>query len=197
MYIPWNYLDAHTSSENILELQFPDEQQSDDYAIRYLSNCETSMFCDDNECKIAMRVVKSNSVMSRVTKYWRNNPPNKIVLDKFHGMMSEAYRNFSITPGPPRPWPQNVYAVSGKTPVNVLFIYVDALSRRHFHRQMPETVEFLKSSSSYEMYKYHGMGMTTGVNTMSMYMGAPRQRFLTADRVAIWEEFQRNGYVPW
>src|SRR5690606_12576687 len=65
--------------------------------------------------------------------------------------------------------------------LNVLIVYLDAVSRRHFHRKLPQTVSFLETihrgefrnnvSSVYQFFGYHALGVMTKLNLRAMYTG--------------------------
>ena len=94
---------------------------------------------------------------------------------------------------------------------NVLFIFMDNLSRNHFYRQYPKTSKFLEKFLSYEGFipnnknisheKYHGFeflkyykfqGATLG-NVIPMFSGVYFDPKL--NMVSIVKDFKNNGYV--
>jgi hypothetical protein len=58
--------------------------------------------------------------------------------------------------------------------LNVMVVYLDAVSRRQLHRKMPETVSFLEEiyagtwhnnvSSVFQFFNYHAIGPITKLN---------------------------------
>ena len=96
---------------------------------------------------------------------------------------------------------------------NVLFIFMDNLSRNHFYRQYPKTAKFLEQFLSYEGYtpknkkgtseKYHGFeflkfnkfGGATLHNSMPMFDGVYFTWGGDNDMVSIVRDFKNNGYI--
>jgi len=94
---------------------------------------------------------------------------------------------------------------------NVLFLYMDNLSRNHFYRQYPKTCKFLEKFLSYEGFspsnknnsneKYHGFEFlkyykfegATLANALPMFSGVNYDRHL--NMVSIVREFKNNGYI--
>ncbi|ORX95862.1 hypothetical protein K493DRAFT_314804 [Basidiobolus meristosporus CBS 931.73] len=90
--------------------------------------------------------------------------------------------------------------------LNVMVIFMDAVSRRQFHRKLPRTSKAFEAISSppealddandlvlYEFFRAHSVGFNTNRNTRAMYMG------ITDDSVfqstAIWDAYHRHGYL--
>ncbi|XP_017786040.1 PREDICTED: uncharacterized protein LOC108569125 isoform X2 [Nicrophorus vespilloides] len=59
----------------------------------------------------------------------------------------------------------------GKEKLNVLIVGIDAVSRLNLHRQMPETVRFMKELKSYEMMGYNKVGDNTFPNLIPALTG--------------------------
>ena len=96
---------------------------------------------------------------------------------------------------------------------NILFIFMDNLSRNHFYRQYPKTTEFFEQFFSYEGYtpknkkgtneKYHGFqflkfnkfGGATLLNSMPMFDGVYFRWDGQNDMVSIVRDFKNNGYI--
>jgi hypothetical protein len=94
---------------------------------------------------------------------------------------------------------------------NVLFIYMDNLSRNHFYRQYPKTCKFLEKFLSYkgfspsnknnsnenyhgfEFLKYYKFEGATLSNALPMFSGVNFDPHL--NMVSIVREFKNNGYV--
>jgi hypothetical protein len=89
--------------------------------------------------------------------------------------------------------------------LNVMVVYLDAVSRRQLHRKMPETVSFLEEiyagkwhnnvSSVFQFFNYHAIGSITKLNMRAMYMGHVVKDLLQTSYRAIWDHFRDNGYV--
>ena len=96
-----------------------------------------------------------------------------------------------------------------KNTSNVLFLFIDNLSRVHFYRQYKKTMKFLKQFLKYEGYsngkskeqKYHGFEFlkyqkfdgATVQNAMPMFSGV----YLNKNNimVSILRDFKNNGYI--
>lgn len=103
--------------------------------------------------------------------------------------------------------PQANHTKDGRTPhPNVLILYVDAVSRRHFLRRFPKTVAWLEEinegdvASAYQFFRYSSSGFYTRRNTNRLFQG--RKERMPAPRPgvdnkypAIWELYQRHGYA--
>ena len=91
---------------------------------------------------------------------------------------------------------------------NILFIYMDNLSRNHFYRQYPLTSKFLEKFLSYEGYtpnneneKYHGFEFlkyykfkgATLTNALPMFSGVNFDP--NVNMVSIVRDFKKNGYI--
>jgi hypothetical protein len=82
---------------------------------------------------------------------------------------------------------------------NVLFIFLDSLSRAHFQRTMNKTCKLLEKYmknnnlySAYQFNKYHSIGANTHPNVMPMYFGFP----INEERGQnIIRYFKENGYI--
>ncbi len=66
--------------------------------------------------------------------------------------------------------------------MNVMIVYLDAVSRRQFHRKLPQTVAVLEAlregrlsqhnvSSVFQFFGYHALGYITKLNMRAMYTG--------------------------
>ncbi|KAJ2084228.1 hypothetical protein H4R24_000170 [Coemansia sp. RSA 988] len=84
-------------------------------------------------------------------------------------------------------------------PPNVIYLMLDAVSRRQFHRRLPQsvrvlrTLQRLKYSHLTELYRYHSVGFSTDNNTKAAYLGEifPKQR----NTLPIWAHFRDRGFV--
>lgn len=62
---------------------------------------------------------------------------------------------------------------------NLMIVYIDALSRRHFMRKMPKTAQWIEKFhhtdhpkyASYQFMKYHSTGYFTQINTVPAFLG--------------------------
>lgn len=95
--------------------------------------------------------------------------------------------------------------------LNVVCIFIDAVSRAHFHRRLPQTVKAIErlagrdSSDSpelFEFFRYHTVGLNTSPNTRAMWAGLEAERPIDTEPRAedafaapLWEQFQSAGYV--
>ncbi|TVY60778.1 hypothetical protein LSUE1_G008574 [Lachnellula suecica] len=86
--------------------------------------------------------------------------------------------------------------------LNVVTLFIDAMSRNHFHRRLPRTREALEKltgmetseSSLYELFRYHSVGTNTTPNTRAPWAGLNESDAGTSG-TPIWEEFEDAGYV--
>ncbi|KAI8919118.1 hypothetical protein DFJ77DRAFT_263214 [Powellomyces hirtus] len=92
--------------------------------------------------------------------------------------------------------------------LNVMFVFLDAVSRRHFFRRMPKTVRTLEkftvpSSQEnikdtqpvlHQFFRYHSIGLNTGPNTRALWADLPASDSKTG-QPPIWEDFHDDGYV--
>ena len=86
----------------------------------------------------------------------------------------------------------------------IIFIYIDALSRRHFHRKFPKTVNFLnkylidnknkiKQASSYQFFKYLNFRDNTYMNVLPMFYGG--SVYGQTGGINIIRHFKEIGYI--
>ena len=83
---------------------------------------------------------------------------------------------------------------------NVLFIYIDALSRAHFMRKMKYTKAFINkffnhkdpTKSSYQMMKYHAFIYFTPPNVNPMFYG---ESMLNSNGTNIIRAFKQRGFI--
>lgn len=87
-------------------------------------------------------------------------------------------------------------------PLNIITLFIDAMSRNHFHRRLPRTrkaLEKLTSSSTstsnlYELFRYHSVGINTSPNTRALWAGIDEGNTTAAGK-PIWEQFEESGYI--
>jgi hypothetical protein len=82
---------------------------------------------------------------------------------------------------------------------NVLFIFLDTLSRAHFQRAMKKTSQFVEKYmkynnlySAYQFNKYHSVGHETHPNIAPMYFGKPMKERRGKNII---KYFKKNGYI--
>jgi hypothetical protein len=86
--------------------------------------------------------------------------------------------------------------------LNVVVLFIDAMSRNHFHRRLPQTklaIEALTRaptsvSQLYEFFRYHSVGINTTPNTRALWAGVDEHN-ITASHKPLWEEFEDAGYI--
>lgn len=92
--------------------------------------------------------------------------------------------------------------------LNVLVVFMDAVSRRHFFRKLPKTVQTLEkftvSSGTehvpdeqpvlHQFMRYHSVGLNTGPNTRALWANIPPSDTQTGG-FPIWEDFTEDGYA--
>ena len=86
---------------------------------------------------------------------------------------------------------------------NILIIFLDTVSRVHFHRKFPKTIEFLKQFSKYEKnpkkknmtifqyFKYNSLNSFTDPNLRAAYYGAK----FNGKGIHFAKYFKKNGYI--
>ncbi|KAJ2089812.1 hypothetical protein IW138_003106 [Coemansia sp. RSA 986] len=82
---------------------------------------------------------------------------------------------------------------------NVIFLMLDAVSRRQFYRRLPKSANVLKmlhrpgANRLSELYRYHSTGFSTDNNTRAMYLGEifPSK----PNPLPIWAYYRDRGYV--
>ena len=86
---------------------------------------------------------------------------------------------------------------------NVLVMFIDTLSRPHFHRKFPKTAKFLKKFTSYEKnfekkkmtvfeyYKFHSLTPWTEPNLKAAYYGAKAE----GNGTHFVNYYKENGYI--
>jgi len=83
--------------------------------------------------------------------------------------------------------------------LNVLVVYFDAVSRRHFIRSLPKTVKTIEKISKKgithlnQFFRYGVVGFNTLKNSNALYAG--RQYNEKESGVPIWEVYKNRGYV--
>ncbi|KAI8594186.1 hypothetical protein BDZ88DRAFT_402879 [Geranomyces variabilis] len=92
--------------------------------------------------------------------------------------------------------------------LNVVFVFIDAVSRRHFFRKMPKTVATLEQFAArsdatdtrpeqpvlHQFFRYHAIGLNTGPNTRGLWADIPPTDS-ESGAPPIWEDFYDDGYV--
>eukprot|EP01028_Stygiella_incarcerata_P013191 TRINITY_DN81607_c0_g1_i1.p1 TRINITY_DN81607_c0_g1~~TRINITY_DN81607_c0_g1_i1.p1 ORF type:complete len:731 (-),score=151.15 TRINITY_DN81607_c0_g1_i1:1238-3304(-) len=97
-------------------------------------------------------------------------------------------------------------AERGKAP-NVVIAYFDAVSRRHFIRKFPKTVQFLNKKFGngrskdvgefHEFFRYHARGIMTHPNDVAIFCGQLSSKKWpngVVDVPTIWEKYASGGY---
>ncbi|KAJ2783358.1 hypothetical protein GGI15_002620, partial [Coemansia interrupta] len=91
----------------------------------------------------------------------------------------------------------NLHALRNRP--NIVFLMLDAVSRRHFFRRLPKSANVLRSLERpgahrlLELFRYHSVGFSTENNTRAMYTGEilPIRR----NPLPIWAYFRDRGYI--
>ncbi|KAJ2461256.1 hypothetical protein GGF42_000310 [Coemansia sp. RSA 2424] len=82
---------------------------------------------------------------------------------------------------------------------NVIYLMLDAVSRRQFYRRMPKSAQVLKTLHRpfnhrlYELYRYHSVGFSTDNNTRVAYTGEISPSH--PNPLPIWAYYRDQGYV--
>ena len=84
---------------------------------------------------------------------------------------------------------------------NILFIYLDSISRQHFKRKMPYLSKFIKkylskknNSKSYQFLKYHNFAAFTQKNVQPMFYGEKMDP-KSSNGTSIIKYFKQRGYI--
>jgi len=93
-------------------------------------------------------------------------------------------------------------------PINIAFIILDAVSRAHFLRRMPETAALLENmtssgdslAESFQFFRYHSLESFTIPNEQAMFLGSNEYmdnqgKEAMGKYKTIWEEANDRGYV--
>ncbi|KAJ2828425.1 hypothetical protein GGI24_002394, partial [Coemansia furcata] len=82
---------------------------------------------------------------------------------------------------------------------NVIYLMIDAVSRRQFYRRLPKSAEVLKTLHRpgnhrlFELYRYHSVGFSTDNNTKAAYTGEIYPSL--PNPLPIWTYYRDRGYV--
>ena len=93
---------------------------------------------------------------------------------------------------------QAAQKAASKPVTNVLFVFIDALSRNQLHRRMPMTVNFLRelrasnTSDVFEFYRHHGVATYTYPNLKALMFGTRLDAHLLP---SFWERVFEREYV--
>ncbi|KAJ1850478.1 hypothetical protein LPJ76_006403, partial [Coemansia sp. RSA 638] len=88
---------------------------------------------------------------------------------------------------------------SNRKPPNVIYLMLDAVSRRQFHRQLPRSAHILRTlhqpgvSQITELFRYHSVGFSTDNNTKAMFLGEIYPK--NPNTLPIWAYFRDRGYI--
>ncbi|GAB4815444.1 hypothetical protein N2152v2_002490 [Parachlorella kessleri] len=82
--------------------------------------------------------------------------------------------------------------------LNIVFLFVDSVSRRHFFRRMPRTAAALEgiakrgTADLYQFFRYHTVGFSTDPNTHALYTGTTMEH---PGAIPVWQAYRNAGYV--
>ncbi|KAJ2607773.1 hypothetical protein H4S08_004707 [Coemansia sp. RSA 1365] len=157
--------------------------------IRLPYNHTTPFILNDATQAVVVRCGSSSTIVSRVSpsisKLPLYTPPlesdtrTKTIGETFNASSSSEYAK--------------------QKPPNVIYLMLDAVSRRQFHRRLPQSVRVLRTLQDLkythltELYRYHSVGFSTDNNTKAAYLGEifPKQR----NTLPIWAHFRDRGFV--
>jgi len=86
-----------------------------------------------------------------------------------------------------------------KDKLNILLIYIDAMSRRQFFRSLPKTKKLMeklhKSGKMHlnQFFRYGVVGYNTYANSLGLFAGVQITKGKRG--LPIWEDYRNNGYV--
>ena len=131
-------------------------------------------------------------------KYLNENNKSEIILEfsnNFKDAKINIDVNFKSNLSKIRKFKENKNSIYD----NVLFIFLDTLSRAHFQRTMKKTCKlleiYMKNNNLYSAYqfnKYHSIGTNTHPNVAAMYFGLPMSEKRGQNII---KYFKDNGYI--
>jgi hypothetical protein len=131
-------------------------------------------------------------------KYLDENNRSEIILEFYNNFKDANIKinvNFKKNLSKKRKKKENINSIYN----NVLFIFLDTLSRAHFQRTMKKTSKFLEKYmkknnfySAYQFNKYHSIGRNTHPNIAAMYFGMPMKKKKGKNII---KYFKENGYI--
>ena len=175
--------------------------------------------CGESQQNLLIRNVRDEAAVGRVNAY-HHHLDQKKQIEREEAQAASSHIN-SDTRGEPTQTPSE----EERPRVNVLLLYFDALSRRHFHRRFPSTAAFLEKLKKErddevavaEFFRYHAIGITTSRNARAMFTGfslrpssvrdlAPLNRMRFPHNyemppanhrypVPIWAAYKKKGYI--
>ncbi|KAJ2787833.1 hypothetical protein GGI15_000402 [Coemansia interrupta] len=163
--------------------------------IRLPYNANTSFVLDSKTQAVVVRCGSSSKIVTRVSPSYRDLP-NFVPPSDSDTRISQPSLGPTVTPA--------VFdAVSSlqaerKRP-NVIFLMIDAVSRRQFFRRLPKSANIMRTLERpgnhriFELFRYHSVGFSTDNNTRAMYTGdiLPVRR----NPLPIWAYYRDRGYV--
>lgn len=99
-----------------------------------------------------------------------------------------------------RPTSKQALTAKDHHKLDVIFLFLDATSRRGFHRRLPRTVTALEEVDArgvtrlYQSFRYSVMSFCTEPNSRAMFQGtsgAPKEKWVSP----LWEDFRNSGWV--
>ena len=84
---------------------------------------------------------------------------------------------------------------------NILILYLDNISRAHFYRKMPKTVEWLSqfiddeesNFTTYQYFKYHSQYFATNSSWAGLFFG--EYRSVNSGSSNVFNSYSKNGYI--
>ncbi|KAJ2396686.1 hypothetical protein GGI05_001013 [Coemansia sp. RSA 2603] len=155
----------------------------------------TPFVLDSKTQAVVVRCGSSSKIVTRVSPPYRNLP-EYIPPSDSDTRTSQPSLGTTVTPAA-------FDAVAGlqaefKRP-NVIFLMIDAVSRRQFFRRLPKSANIMRTLERpgnhriFELFRYHSVGFSTDNNTRAMYTGdiLPVRR----NPLPIWAYYRDRGYV--
>ncbi|KAJ3021024.1 hypothetical protein HKX48_009343 [Thoreauomyces humboldtii] len=203
------YLDSYFSETRLETFRGP--------AVSYLPNTETWGYEDKEDNLLA----PYNNFQRKVLTYVEGNshayPQGGLDIGDTQTVLVRCgllepklvYRVKSLdAPAPPTAKAPVVVEEKGQDgELNVVFVFLDAVSRRHFFRKMQKTVKTMErfakpgvvdtpdeSPVLHQFFRYHAIGLNTGPNTRALWSDIPSNDKETG-ATPIWEDFHKDGYV--
>ncbi|KAJ3179163.1 hypothetical protein HDU87_003121 [Geranomyces variabilis] len=121
-----------------------------------------------------------------------------VTCDGVEKLVLRARRSNDTSSRTLRPPEQMTGSRQTKT-LDVIVVFLDATSRRHFHRRLGRTVKKLEQANAdgrtrlFQFFRYSISGFSTGPNSRAMFTGTSPNNLDTVSPV--WEDFARARFV--
>jgi len=184
--------DAYFDSQN--EKKFTITGCPKDYPMTYMIIPETRNMTYSEKKEHVMREVVNSRMESKVYKY-----TEPVALPDVEAVLAKCGEQDKLVV---RLADRRVKPVKGPQPkdkLNILLIYIDAMGRRQFFRNLPKTQKIMESLHKSgkmhlnQFFRYGVVGFNTNANSLGLFAGV---QWIKGKRgLPIWEDYRNNGYV--